>query len=77
MEGTRELLALSEVRRMCATGEALRIRTEAHLTLPPVASVVGVAVATVWRWEHAERLPTGRPALRYGRLLRELRQEST
>jgi DNA-binding transcriptional regulator YiaG len=38
-----------------------------------VARGVGVAVATVSRWEAGQRIPRGAAALRYGELLESLR----
>jgi transcriptional regulator with XRE-family HTH domain len=48
------------------------IRLSADLTLEEIGREVGVAVSTVYRWENDERVPRGKPALRYARLLEEL-----
>lgn len=71
MTGT-EVLKLARVRRLAREGIARRVRLDAGLSLADVAEAVGVAVATLSRWEHGVRRPTGEPALRYADLLAQL-----
>jgi len=67
-----EAVELAEVRELTASGAARALRVGNRLSLSDVASAVGVAVSTVWRWEAGQRTPRGEPALRYGALLRRL-----
>lgn len=62
------------LQRLVASGRAREIRTEAGLSLHEVAAAVGVAAATVWRWEAGQRTPRGAAAARYLALLRQLRE---
>jgi hypothetical protein len=70
--GITQALALANVRALCASGVARRIRTASGLSLPEVSRATGAAVSTIWRWENAERTPRGDPAIRYGELLDRL-----
>lgn len=66
-------LRLAEVRSLCRTGEARRIRTAAGLTLAEVAQIIGdVAPVSIFRWERGARSPSIERALRYLDLLEEL-----
>jgi transcriptional regulator with XRE-family HTH domain len=67
-----ELVRLTRVRALAASGTARAIRIAAGLSLPLVAEAVGCGVSTIWRWEHGQRVPRGEPALRYGALLDDL-----
>jgi DNA-binding transcriptional regulator YiaG len=71
---TKELLDLSLARRLCANGEAAKIRRTAGLSLSDIASAVDGSVSGVFRWERGERTPRGERGAAYGRLLRELQK---
>ncbi len=64
---------LAEVRQLVANGEAKRIRTEARVKRSEIARQLEVSEPAVARWEAGERMPTGRPAIEYLRILRHLR----
>lgn len=68
-------LGLATVRRLARTGEARRIRVAAALTQQEVADAVGVTEAAISTWESGKHRPSGRPALRYGRLLAALARQ--
>lgn len=70
--GMSQLVELSRIRALVRSGAARSIREGAGISLAEIAREVGVAVATVWRWEHGQRQPRGEAALRYGRVLEEL-----
>lgn len=72
----RQLLELTEARRMAKSGRAGQLRLAAGLTLAEVGRAVGVSEATVWRWEHGQRRPGGQPALAYARLLARLSEDA-
>lgn len=63
---------LSKVRRLAASGSAKSIRLGAAVSLPEVATEVGVATSTIWRWENGRRTPRGDAAERYCDLLDRL-----
>jgi DNA-binding transcriptional regulator YiaG len=63
---------LALVRAMTESGEAREIRQRARVSLTEMAGAVGVAPATVARWEVADRRPRGDAALRYLRVLQSL-----
>jgi DNA-binding transcriptional regulator YiaG len=73
---TKEALLLSRVRALAASGEAREIRRRAKLTQAEVGDACRVADATISRWEKGLRAPRGQAALRYARLLVELREDS-
>ena len=60
---------LPKVRHLAKSGAARTIRIGAGLSLAEIGEGVGVAAATVQRWETAQRAPRGKPAIAYGRLL--------
>lgn len=72
MKRNRDLLELAAIRRQARAGRARDARLQAGLSLAEVAAVIGVAPATVLRWETGQRKPRGLAALRYGRLCQEL-----
>jgi DNA-binding transcriptional regulator YiaG len=67
-----QLIDLASVRHMAKSGRAREIRERAGLSLHDVARVVGVAPATLQRWEVGARRPYSAAALRYGALLNQL-----
>lgn len=71
MTGDR-LLEIVSTRQCCADGDARAIREHAGLSLAEVADELGVAIATVHRWETGERRPRPALAIAYGRLLDRL-----
>jgi DNA-binding transcriptional regulator YiaG len=66
-------LLLADVRRLCATGEARALRECADLALAELARDIGVSESTLSEWERGNQRPTGLRAVRYLRLLRQLR----
>lgn len=68
-----ELVELANVRSLVRSGDARYIRLARGLSVGEVARGVGVAKATVSRWEAGQRIPRGAAALRYGSLLASLR----
>jgi transcriptional regulator with XRE-family HTH domain len=69
---TDALVELSRARAL-VSDSARSIRVKAGLTLKEVAEALGVAEATVYRWENGQRRPRGDAALRYASLLETLR----
>jgi len=67
-------LAAADARRWAADGTARRIRETAMITQAEMAEECGVTPAAVAAWEAGRRTPSGRPARRYGRLLRRLEE---
>src|SRR5665213_2621051 len=65
---------LVQVRSLCRTGEARRIRQASQLSLADVSERPDVPAPTIHRWETGQRRPTGDGAIRYGALLDELRR---
>jgi len=65
-------LLVSEARDAIVTGRAREIRLAAHLHQTEIASVLGVTVSAVCKWERGQRLPRGDVAADYARLLRQL-----
>ena len=71
MSGGTALL-LAEARKQVRSGEARELRLRARLSLAELANEIGVNASTLLRWEGGRRQPSGVPAVRYARLLREL-----
>lgn len=67
-----ELLLIAQARDRVATGEARQLRTAAGLTQRQVGDHCGVTSTAISHWEAGFRVPRGRPALRWARLLSEL-----
>ena len=67
-----DLHRLAWVRRVAATGEARKIRKEAHVTQNELANVVAVSRPTICLWETGKRIPRGAAALRYAKALDKL-----
>lgn len=70
-----DLILLAEARMACADGSALALCERANLSQAEMGASVGVSAATVSRWLHGQRVPRGRAAVRWARLLRRLREE--
>jgi transcriptional regulator with XRE-family HTH domain len=68
------VLLLADVREALRSGAAERLRREAHLSQAEVAAELGVSPSAVSRWEAGDRLPRGRAARRYARLLAALEE---
>lgn len=68
----REVIDLARARRYASTGEGQQIRERLDLSLGEVARGVGCSPSTIFRWEAGERVPTGAPAVAWGRMLDEL-----
>lgn len=60
------------MRDMVHGGLVRDLRVDAGLTLSEVARAVGVTPAAVHLWERGARIPRGKPAVRYARLLLDL-----
>lgn len=67
-----DIIRVAIARRLCASGEAKRLRERQQLSGPEVAAAVGVSSAALWRWEHGQRQPQGDAAARYADLLQEM-----
>ncbi|MET0417289.1 MAG: helix-turn-helix transcriptional regulator [Actinoplanes sp.] len=67
-----QLVLLGIAARRAEDGSGRRIRESAHLSLRLVAQNIGVAEATVSRWEKGNRKPRGEAAIRWVRLLDQL-----
>jgi transcriptional regulator with XRE-family HTH domain len=65
---TTALLRLTSARRLARTGRGRELRLGAGLSLGEVAGAVGVGESTVYRWERAERMPRGEPAIAWAEL---------
>jgi len=70
-----EAAELAEVRQLIRTGAGRAVRLGRGLSYGEAAHASGVSVAAIWRWEHGTRVPSGEPALRYGRLLCRLMEQ--
>jgi DNA-binding transcriptional regulator YiaG len=70
-----DLEAISLARRLTASGKAAEIRKRHRLSQVELSEVIGVASATVSRWEGHLRVPQGQAARRYGHLLKKLGTE--
>lgn len=67
-----EVERLTQVRRMCITGEARRRRLDARLSVNELAAACGVSGLTVHRWETGSRRPRRDAALRYLNVLEKI-----
>jgi DNA-binding transcriptional regulator YiaG len=63
---------LAEIRALLATGRAREIREQAMVGQSELARDLGVTQGAVALWEGGQRLPRGRVALDYLRVLRSL-----
>jgi transcriptional regulator with XRE-family HTH domain len=68
----RHIEQLRRVRDLVASGQAREIRVAARLSQSEIAEACGVVPSAVSRWEAGERLPRGRAAHAYARLLDSL-----
>jgi DNA-binding transcriptional regulator YiaG len=62
-------LQLARARALAKSGDALRIRQRAGLSIRDLAGELDVWPSTVNRWERGERVPRGEAALRWVALL--------
>lgn len=69
---TQDLEDIRTARDLLATGEAQRLREAANLTRAEVAAHADSSTDAVALWESGQRCPRTEPALRLGRLYREL-----
>lgn len=67
-----ELVLLGIAARRAEDGSGKTIRRDARLSLRLVAQSIGVAEATVCRWENGDRRPRGQAAIRWVQLLAKL-----
>jgi DNA-binding transcriptional regulator YiaG len=73
----KDVLAAVRAQILLASGEARRIRENAHVSRSDVAQVLGVQPAAVSHWENRRRRPRTKVAARYGELLDSLEQMTT
>jgi DNA-binding transcriptional regulator YiaG len=71
----QQLRQFHETRELLASGEARRIREESDLTFTRLALMANVAAMTIRRWESGAVPHAIAPAIRYGRVLKQLRDE--
>lgn len=71
-----EVLLAARAVRLARSGEARRIRLAAGVSTEVVAGECDVTTDAVVKWEKGLRMPSGRRAVRYGRVLTELEQVS-
>lgn len=71
---TKAAVELARVRELVRSGEARELRIGNGLSLAEVAKDIGVHPSAVYHWEQGVSLPRGPHALRYARLLEELRK---
>jgi DNA-binding transcriptional regulator YiaG len=64
-------------RRTVAEGNLRTIREELRVTQAEIAAACGVAQSTEAGWESGRSAPSGRRAVRLGRVLTDLREMST
>ncbi len=72
-----QLVLLGIAARRAEDGSGRRIREKARLSMRLVAQNIGVAEATVSRWENGNRKPRGEAAIRWVRLLDQLERANT
>jgi DNA-binding transcriptional regulator YiaG len=77
MDQQADLAAIIKVRRLCATGEAKKIRVNARVTRAEMARLAKTTGPAVTRWEECQRRPQGAHATRYYRALVRLQRLST
>lgn len=65
---------LAAVRRLTASGEAQQILDAAQVSKSEAARTVDVSPAAISRWNAGQRRPCGAAAVRYGKLLEQLRR---
>jgi DNA-binding transcriptional regulator YiaG len=71
---TAGIVALAEVRLATESGHARAVRQAARVSQSEVARNVGVSQASVSRWEAGDRVPHGKAAQRYAKVLRALEE---
>jgi len=64
-----ELLAISNIRRLLASGEFARMRLRVYLHETEIAQAIGVNPSTVSRWERGEASPRAAHALALAKML--------
>ena len=69
-----QVTLIARGRRHAAEGTGRKIRTEAHVTVAQIASLVGVYPADVWRWERGA-IPRSKHALAWAQVLDHLERE--
>jgi transcriptional regulator with XRE-family HTH domain len=69
---TAGIVALAEVRLATESGHAKAVRQAARISQSELARNVGVSQASISRWEAGNRIPRGKAARRYAKVLRAL-----
>jgi transcriptional regulator with XRE-family HTH domain len=67
-----QVVRLAVARQFSLSGEGRVIRCRAGLSLSEIAAAVGRSPVTIFRWERAERTPTGAQAVAWADLLDQL-----
>jgi transcriptional regulator with XRE-family HTH domain len=68
----KQLLRLTEARRLAASGDGKAIREASGLSLHEVAAAIPLSVSGLFRWENGERVPRGERAVAWAELLEQL-----
>ncbi len=71
-----EVVSRAHALEFLRSGEARRVRTNAGLSLADVADALHTTAGAVSRWETGVRVPSGRSALAYKRLLDQIAEVS-
>jgi DNA-binding XRE family transcriptional regulator len=71
MDRTRDVERTLELRSWIVTGRARQLRVNAGISQAAIGDKIGVAAATVLRWEKG-RVPRGRNAREYHKVLTRL-----
>ncbi|MET9339233.1 helix-turn-helix transcriptional regulator [Nonomuraea sp. NPDC003804] len=71
--GVDRFQRVTEVRHLCRTGEAAKLRHRAQASRGELAALVGVTETAISDWETGKFLPRGDNAIRYGAALDSLR----
>ena len=67
-----DVLDLAEAVRLARSGKARDLRRRCGVDASAIGAVCGVTGGAITRWENGERRPTGKAAIAWVRLLREL-----
>lgn len=70
----KDALALVNLRRLLASGQAREIRRVHGLSLEEAGAAVQTSAATIFRWEESQRTAHGAVAVRYAHFLEALQR---
>lgn len=68
----KQLSQLGQLRTLCQTGEAVRLRKAANVKRSELAAAIGIGYNRLQQWELGLRAPSGPEGLRYAQLLQRL-----